>query len=393
MKRLFAAAFLHEHAGLLTIIYLCIISLSVMYVTQPIQPLFAKEFSVSLSQASLLTSVVLLPLAIAPIFYGYLLEKIDPRRLLLLALWIVGSIQILLIFPKNFYLFMALRLLQALCIPALLTTILTLLTRRGERYNMQRQVSIYVAASIVGGMLGRLFSGFMASAFSWQIGFVILGLACFLAMLPVYYMPQGERVSVVKIKAIDVWQHISDKRYLILLLMVFIMFFSFQAILNFLPFRAQELNPNIRESSLGILYTGYLIGIVVSLLAQNISIILGGKIRAITFGLFFFAASILLTLLPRFAFLFCAVFFICAGMFIAHSILTNLVNSINPGKKGISSGLYLAFYYAGGCIGSVAPGYLYHHYGWMVFVCCVVGLLAGSTLLFFHHRQLLQTST
>lgn len=46
------------------------------------------------------------------------------------------------------------------------------------------------------------------------------------------------------------------------------------------------------------------------------------------------------------------------------------------------NGLYIAFYYAGGAIGSFLPGFLYHGFGWYVYLgslALVVGL-AGSLL-------------
>ena len=59
------------------IIYNIIVVLSIMYATQPLQPILAEEFHVSMTQSSLFTAIILLCLAIAPIFYGYILESIS----------------------------------------------------------------------------------------------------------------------------------------------------------------------------------------------------------------------------------------------------------------------------------------------------------------------------
>ena len=47
-----------------------------MYATQPLQPLLAKEFDISVVKASQFTAVIMLFLAISPIIYGYILEKV-----------------------------------------------------------------------------------------------------------------------------------------------------------------------------------------------------------------------------------------------------------------------------------------------------------------------------
>ena len=68
---------------LLIIVYCIIIILSVMYAIQPIQPLLAREFNISITQASQFTAVIMLSLAISPIFYGYLLEKVNAKKMLI----------------------------------------------------------------------------------------------------------------------------------------------------------------------------------------------------------------------------------------------------------------------------------------------------------------------
>ena len=68
------------------IIYNIIVVLSIMYATQPLQPILAEEFHVSMTQSSLFTAIILLCLAIAPIFYGYVLESISAKKCSLLLL-------------------------------------------------------------------------------------------------------------------------------------------------------------------------------------------------------------------------------------------------------------------------------------------------------------------
>lgn len=369
------------------IIYITIITLSLMYITQPLQPLFSKEFDVPIAKASFLTSIILLPLALAPIFYGYLLEKSSPKKILIFSLSCLGILQILISLVETYELFLGVRFLQALFIPAVLTTILTVLTRIDQQ-NIQKYVSIYVASGVVGGLAGRLFGGYFATVYSWQSAFLILGILVLLGAYLVSRLESSPRANLIKLTPRDILDHLQDRRYALLFFTVFILFFSFQAILNFLPFRAKELNPEIKESMIGLLYMGYAIGVVVSLLAGRITKWLGSKEIAIVFGLSIFALSTTLTLSSQFAWLIGSIFVLCAGMFIAHSILSSLTNSISPEKKGIVNGLYLAFYYAGGTIGSIAPGVIYKHFGWSAFALFIGGMLLFSASLFFCYRKL-----
>ncbi|MBR2156941.1 MAG: MFS transporter, partial [Campylobacter sp.] len=55
----------------------------VMYATQPLQPHFEQILEISKFQASIFTTAILVPLAFASIIYGYFLEKISIRKVLI----------------------------------------------------------------------------------------------------------------------------------------------------------------------------------------------------------------------------------------------------------------------------------------------------------------------
>ena len=57
-------------SNLLIIIYGLIVTMSVMYATQPLQPLLASKFDISIIEASQFTAVILFFLAVAPMIYG-----------------------------------------------------------------------------------------------------------------------------------------------------------------------------------------------------------------------------------------------------------------------------------------------------------------------------------
>lgn len=55
--------------------------MAALYTPQPLLPVLATEFGVGEARASLLISVAMLPLAIAPIAYGFLLQRVSARHL------------------------------------------------------------------------------------------------------------------------------------------------------------------------------------------------------------------------------------------------------------------------------------------------------------------------
>ena len=371
-----------KHYTLLVVLLSAIVTISSLYITQPMQPLFMEEFGISVTQVTLFTSLVLLSLAIAPIVYGYLLEKFDTRMILFSALGSIGILQCLLCFAQNYTFFLSIRILEALVIPAALTATLTTLTRAGMQ-NMQKYVSIYVAATVFGGVLSRVGGGFITSISSWQFTFASLGIATLIVALLAYKLPHSSQMASTKITPKVVLELLQDKRYALLYMGAFLVLFCFQGALNFMPFEIKALNPNITPAQIGFLYLGYIIGIITALLVGRIKRALGGDLRAIVFGFLVFGIAPLIMLAQNFWWLFFAVFVICIGMFIVHSVLSAFVNSISSEKKGITNGLYLAFYYTGGTFGTTLPSYLYNHFGWGVLCVALSGILFTSAGLFY----------
>lgn len=371
-----------KHYTLLVVLLSAIVTISSLYITQPMQPLFMEEFGISVTQVTLFTSVVLLSLAVAPIIYGYLLEKFDTRIILFSALGSIGILQCLLCFAQNYTFFLSIRILEALVIPAALTATLTTLTRAGMQ-NMQKYVSIYVAATVFGGVLSRVGGGFITSISSWQFTFASLGIATLIVALLAYKLPHSSQMASAKITPKVVLELLQDKRYALLYMGAFLVLFCFQGALNFMPFEIKVLNPNITPAQIGFLYLGYIIGIITALLVGRIKRALGGDLRAIVFGFLVFGIAPLIMLAQNFWWLFFAVFVICIGMFIVHSVLSAFVNSISSEKKGITNGLYLAFYYTGGTFGTTLPSYLYNHFGWAVLCVALSGILFTSAGLFY----------
>ena len=371
-----------KHYTLLVVLLSAIVTISSLYITQPMQPLFMEEFGISVTQVTLFTSVVLLSLAVAPIIYGYLLEKFDTRIILFSALGNIGILQCLLCFAQNYTFFLSIRILEALVIPAALTATLTTLTRAGMQ-NMQKYVSIYVAATVFGGVLSRVGGGFITSISSWQFTFASLGIATLIVALLAYKLPHSSQMASAKITPKVVLELLQDKRYALLYMGAFLVLFCFQGALNFMPFEIKAINPNITPAQIGFLYLGYIIGIITALLVGRIKRALGGDLRAIVFGFLVFGIAPLIMLAQNFWWLFFAVFVICIGMFIVHSVLSAFVNSISSEKKGITNGLYLAFYYTGGTFGTTLPSYLYNHFGWGVLCVALSGILFTSAGLFY----------
>ncbi|BDB64316.1 MFS transporter [Helicobacter cinaedi] len=367
-----------------SVIYIAIITLSSIYIPQPILPLLALEFGTTAQNASAITSITLLPMAFAPLFYGYFLENHQPKLILSLSLFVAGIFQILLAWCQSLETFLLLRFIQSLFFPAILTTLLTILTR-SQSGSLQFNVSIYIASTIAGGLIGRMGGAYLTELFSWQICFILLGVSLTLGGIFSLSWIANQASKLTQFTFSQILPLLGNKTSLVVLGSVFVMFFSFQAVLNTLPFYAKEMFPHISQNELGRLYLGYSIGIVVSLLANPIIKLCGGREKTIFLSLNLFAIGLCVFLLHSLMWIYVGMFVMCFGSFIAHSVLNALNNSLNPKYKAASSGLYLSFYYTGGTLGSYLSSFVFELFGWQMLIISLAITLSLTSFVFYHH--------
>jgi len=333
-----------------------------MYATQPLQPLLAKEFNVSMAKASSFTAVIMLFLAISPIIYGYILESVKTRTVLKIALIILLVTNFSLSLANSYEMFLTIRTIEAIIVPAILTGAMTILAK--DKENTKLNMSIYVAATVFGGMVGRVFSGFIAEEFGWRVVFASLSLALLVAYFFISKIEFKGDAQLVKPKLVDISNILKDRRYIVIYTLMFTVFFVFAGLLNILPFRIKELVPSTSETKIGLLYLGYGMGILISLTIHKIIKFFKKELRTIVVGVLVFIVSTLLFLYEDAQILFWAVFIFCVGMFTIHTVSTRLANSMRTSQRGLTSGMYLSFYYIGGAVGSIVPAIIYEKYGW-----------------------------
>jgi MFS transporter, YNFM family, putative membrane transport protein len=346
------------------ILFATILALSALYAPQPLLPVIAAQFSVSLEAAAALTTVTFIPLSIAPLVYGYLLEKTPPLRLLRIAVLLLALSEIAFYFAPTFAALLGLRLFQGLLIPAMLTALMTRLSLTTPAAALPRVMAWYVSATILGGFLGRACSGIIASAMGWRATFLLLAASLLVCFVLLRRLPAEAPLTGARPTAGGVLEILSRPLYRRVYLLVFCLFLVFAAIMNFIPFRLTEISAQASEWRIGLMYSGYLMGLLTALGAVALGRRLGGAVPAMRLGLLVFALALLGLAAPRVEALFLVMFLFCGAMFLVHATASGFINRQAADRKGIVNGLYVSFYYAGGAIGSFVPGFIYRRYDW-----------------------------
>lgn len=373
--------------NLFIVVYCIIIVLSVMYATQPLQPLLAKEFDISITKASQFTAVIMLFLAISPILYGYILEKICAKKMLLVSSFILLLTNIFLGLSESYEMFMFFRICEALIIPSILTALMSILANI-DKENIKFNMSIYVASTVFGGLAGRILSGFIATNFSYEYVFYSLSIALFVSLFLIQKLDYEGNTTIAKPKLNDILNILKDKRFVLIYFIMFCMFFVFAGVLNVLPFRVKQISQSFSEFQISLLYLGYGMGILVSLGSKKIITFFKNEINTILIAILFFLCITIFITNQNIIYLFIFLFLFCIGMFTVHTVSTGLANSMKSSQKSLTSGMYLTFYYLGGATGSLFPSIIYEYFGWNIMIYIFVLILLMVFLLTFKNRRL-----
>jgi YNFM family putative membrane transporter len=276
---------------------------------------------------------------------------------------------------------LALRVVEGMAVPAILTALMTQISRATPPERMGRTMGFYIAATIVGGFLGRAATGVVSSLFDWRASFLFLS-AGVLLCLALHARRRGDvTLTLARPTLADIGRTLHDRYYLLAYAAIFCVFFVFMAALNFLPFRMVELDPSVSGAGIGLMYSGYLVGVAVALAAPRIAQRAGGEPAMVLAGIALFGLSTALWAVGGIAAMYLNMLLFCAGMFTVHSLLSGMLNARAREHKGVVNGLYVAAYYAGGTLGSVLPGLVYRAQGWQAFVAVLTAMAALAFVL------------
>jgi YNFM family putative membrane transporter len=371
------------------VVYTSILTFSVLYSPQPLLPVLMKEFGVDKSNAALITTVTMLPLSLSPIIYGFILERLTAKRVMFFAISLLVLLELSIFFIKEFYILILVRLFQGFLIPGVLTSLMTFVSVATSKSLVQRIMSFYIASTIVGGFLGRFFSGLISKYFGWRYGFLILGISLFFSFILLFFISDYKIQAKERITFKNTLDVLKIHPFLNVYITIFFTFFVFAAMLNFIPFRLKEISDNVSEFVIGLSYSGYVMGVIVSLFSLRLIRWFKTEKKVMVYGLFIYMISIPFFNSKSISAIFIAMFIFCTGMFTTHAIASGFLNRLATNNKGIVNGLYVSFYYTGGVLGTFLPGYIYKNYGWGIFLAVLFLLIfiaLLSTFFVMQHR-------
>ncbi|MBN1140653.1 MAG: MFS transporter [Deltaproteobacteria bacterium] len=339
-----------------------------LYVTQPLLPLLSGEFGVSALVAGLSVSLAILALGFSLLLYGPLSDALGRRGIMRLTLGGTVALTLALALAPNFGALLLLRLAQGILIGGLPALALAYLGEEFAPEALTPALGIYIAATSLSGISGRLISGLAAGYGGWRCSFLTTGVVSLLFVLLFFLLLPPSRHfqardfqwrSAVAGFAAHLRNPLLVPAFLIGGLNFFLFVGQFNTVVYLLvapPFR-------LPPALVSLLYLTFLAGTASSVCADRL---IRGRSRtfglALGFGIVL--AGILLTLAPHLAAVIGGLLLVSFGFFLVHALATAWVGHHARTDRASASALYLIFYYLAGSLGGLYAAFFWDRFGW-----------------------------
>jgi YNFM family putative membrane transporter len=358
-------------------------SFALLYAPQPVLPQLAAQYHLDPAGASLAVSVATGALAISVLPIAALSEVVGRRPVILASVVLSALLGLLLPLMPSYPLLLVLRAVQGVAIAGFPGVATAYLVERLGKKGVAAAVGAMIAGNSIGGMTGRLATGFTAGPLGWRGAlYVVAGISLVCAVITVVTLPPSTPQADARRQTLrDVGAGLlAAVRKPVLLAqygVALLAMGSFVALYNAAGFRLTGSPLNLSPAIASLVFLAYALGSVSSATAGRFAARIGRR-RALTASLILMAAGAALTIpdsLPMvvlgFAVLTCA-------FFAAHSIANSWAAAEAPeNARGQVGGTYTLTYYLGSSVVGSIGSAVYGQAGW----AWLIGAVAGCLLL------------
>lgn len=359
-----------------------------IYITQPVLPILQDEFSVDLIIVSLTMSAVIVGIALSNLPFGMLVDRYPIKPIILIGGVMLALAGIVCVYTESINILIAARFVQGLFIPALTTCLAAYLAKTLPVENLTVVMGSYVSATVLGGMGGRLLSGWIHPPLEWRYAFISASVFILIAtFMAVKWLPKASKNQAIKKTSVSFIELLKNKDISFIFLCSMCSFAAFSSVFNFLPFRLESDLFNFTTEQTTLVYLVYITGIFMGTTSGKLSNRFGSG-NTILLGSAIFCFALLLIMLPSIKAIIIGLVCVCMGFFMIHAAAVGALNKKLSSGHGRANALYVMFYYTGGGLGITIAGFVLKHNDWNAMICLSIVLLAIPVLTGLNERKL-----
>lgn len=364
-----------------------------VHMTQPLLPQLAQTFQLTPLQASWSLTATISMLGLSLLIYGPLSDAWGRKNIMSLSL--LGAVFTTLAISQveTYSSLLILRSLQGLFLGGLPAIAIAYIGDEFERKAVLVAVGLYISANSLGGVTGRLASGFIGEHYDWQTVFLALGFSSLgLVLLFIWLLPSSKHFQAKPFHPrsviLDMRGHLNNPRLLTAYLIGGLNMLVFLSQYSYITFVLADAPYHLSTHALGMLFLTYLTGSLASAWSGRAALWLSQPLCMIV-GILLLIIGSLLTLAGSLLMIVSGFLLNSFGFFLTHSVLSSWVSQHALKARASASSLYLVFYYLGASLGSfyLEPFWQWAAWPGVVAASLLVFALTLSTAIWLYFRQ------
>jgi YNFM family putative membrane transporter len=354
---------------------------ALMYGTQALLPPIGRTFGVGATAASLTVSVTTGLIALTVLPMSAFAERHGRLRLMAAGLGLAFASMLAGAAAPTFALLLAARAVDGIALAAVVAVAMGHLGAELDGPAASRAIGVYVSATTVGGLVGRLVPAAFVGLGGWRLSLAVLGVVGGLCAIAFVRLAPPARATTADHPRRAALVHLRDPGIVRLCLVAMLLMGGFVATYNYLTYRLAARPFDLSTGVVGLVFIAYLAGTVTSTLAGRAAVVRGRRPVLLT-GVVIALAGLALTVADNLVCVLAGLVIFTGGFFCAHSVASAWVANRAHSAKSEASALYLAGYYLGSSLGGSLIGIAWTHGGWAAtsisVACCyvVAGVIA-----------------
>ncbi|MCJ1707184.1 MFS transporter [Microbacterium sp. VKM Ac-2923] len=355
-----------------------------LYATQAILPAVAADVPTSPSAAALTVSASTLGLATAVIPWSIVADRIGRVPAMTIGLIAATIIAGATPFAPDLGILLALRLLEGVALGAVPAVALAYLSEEVDGRYVAAAAGSYISGTTVGGLSGRVVSGWIAEGAGWRWGVASVAALCvvaaviFLLLIPASrgFVPGRARTMRGLSVRRRLWLNLRSRVQLALYAQGFLLMGGFVAVYNYLGFHLSEPPFALAPAVVTMLFLVYLAGTVSSPRAGALAV-RHGRLPVLIACTVVMATGAGLMFIPVLPAVVVGLVAFTAGFFGAHAVASGWTPvAADPRARAQASSLYYLGYYAGSSVFGWALGLVFGSVGWGWFLGVILAMCA-----------------
>ncbi|MFC4955875.1 MFS transporter [Streptomyces mauvecolor] len=351
---------------------------ALLYSTQALLPLISADLGATASAASWTVSAATGALALFVLPLSALSERFGRTRMMTVSLAIAVAVGLLVPFAPGVGWLVALRAVQGAAIAGLPASAMAYLAEEVKPKALVAAIGLFVAGNSIGGMSGRILTGWVAQAWGWRAALLSVGaLAAVCAVVFRLLLPKARNFTPGSLNpralARTVRGHLADPLLVRLYAIGALFMTVFGAVYTVIGYRLTAAPFNLPQGLIGSIFLVYLVGTVSSAAAGKLVARVGRR-GALYLAVSTTAAGLLLSLASSLPAILAGLVLITAGFFAGHAVASSSVSHTAKHGRAQASALYQSAYYLGSSAGGTLGAVAFHAAGWQATV--LLGILA-----------------